>query len=56
MSLFTRFFSKDRQYGDISVSIREHLDERIEELMEEGMSRQQAERIARRGFGNVRLM
>ena len=56
MSLFSHFFSRKRQYDDISVSIQEHLGERIDELMEEGMSRDEAERTARRAFGNVTLL
>ena len=56
MSLFTRFFLRNRRYDDISVSIREHIDERIDELMEDGRSREEAERIARRDFGNVTLI
>jgi predicted permease len=56
MSLFSRLFSRDRRYGDISISIQEHLDERIEELMEEGITREAAERIARLDFGNVTLL
>jgi hypothetical protein len=53
---FSRFFSRDRRYDDISVSIQEHIDERADELMEEGMSRDEAERTARRAFGNVALL
>jgi len=56
LSLFSHFFSRKRQYDDISVSIQEHLGERIDELMEEGMSRDEAERTARRDFGNVTLL
>jgi predicted permease len=56
MSLFHRFFSRKRRYDDLSVSIQEHLDERIEELMEEGMTLDAAERTARRDFGNVTLL
>ena len=56
MSRFSRFFFRNRRYDDISVSIQEHLDERIDELMEEGMSRDEAERTARRDFGNVTLL
>ena len=55
MSRFSHFF-RNRRYDDISVSIQEHLDERIDELMEEGMSRDEAERTARRDFGNVTLL
>jgi predicted permease len=56
MSRFNHFFSRKRRYDDISVSIQEHLDERIDELMEEGMPRDEAERTARRDFGNVTLL
>jgi predicted permease len=48
-------FTRKRRYDDISVSIQEHLDERVDELMEEGMTRQAAERVARQDFGNVTL-
>ncbi len=56
MLRFSRFFSRNRRYDDISVSIQEHLDERVDELVEEGMLRDDAERIARRDFGNVTLL
>jgi predicted permease len=56
LSRFSRFFSRNRRYDDISVSIQEHIDERTDELMEEGMSREEAERTARRDFGNVTLL
>lgn len=55
MSRFTSFF-RNRRYDDISVSIQEHIDERTDELMEEGMPRDVAERAARRDFGNVTLL
>ena len=55
MSIFNRLF-KRRRYEDLSVSIREHLESRVEELMEEGRTREQAERAARREFGNVSLI
>jgi predicted permease len=55
VSLFSRFFRNCR-YDDISVSIQEHIEERIDELMEEGMPREEAERAARRDFGNVTLL
>ena len=51
-----RFSSRKRRYEDISVSIREHLDERIDELVEEGHTRPEAERMARREFGNPTLL
>ena len=49
-------FSRHRRYDDLSVSIQEHLDERIDELMDEGRPRAEAERIARREFGNTTLL
>jgi predicted permease len=49
-------FSRRRRYDDLSVSIQEHLDERIDELVEEGMPRKEAERAARREFGNTTLL
>jgi len=49
-------FSRRRRYSDLSASIHEHLEEKIDELMEEGMSRPQAEKAARRAFGNVALI
>jgi predicted permease len=56
MQGFSKMFSRRRRYDDISVSIQEHIEERTEELMEEGRSRKQAEQAARREFGNVTLM
>jgi predicted permease len=56
LSWFSHVFARKRRYDDISVSIQEHIDERIDELMEEGMSRDEAERTARRDFGNVTLL
>jgi predicted permease len=56
MGLLPRLFSRRRRYDDISVSIQEHIEERADELMAEGMSRTQAEQTARREFGNVALM
>ena len=55
MLRFRSFFYR-RRYGDLNVSIREHLQEKIEELMEEGMSREDATSAARREFGNVALI
>jgi predicted permease len=56
MQVLSKLFSRTRRYDDISVSIREHIEERTEELIEEGMARKQAEQAARREFGNVTLM
>jgi predicted permease len=56
VSRFSRFYFRNRRYDDISVSIQEHIGERADELMDEGMSREDAERAARRDFGNVTLL
>ena len=51
-----QILNRRRRYDDLSASIQEHLDEKIEELIESGMSPAQAERAARRAFGNVTLI
>jgi predicted permease len=56
MQILNRLCGRHRRYDDLSASIREHLEERTEELMEEGMTRRQAGQAARREFGNVALM
>jgi predicted permease len=53
MQWLTRLFSRHRRYDDLAVSIREHLEERTEELIDDGMSREEAARAARLEFGNV---
>jgi len=53
---FSKLFSRQRRYDDISVSILEHIEERTEELMAAGMPRKEAEQAARREFGNVTLL
>jgi hypothetical protein len=55
LSRFSRF-SRNRRYDDISVSSQKHIDERAHELMEEGMPHDEAERTARRDFGNLTLL
>lgn len=56
MRWFAQFFSRRRRYEDISISIHEHIEERTEELIADGISRKQAEHTARREFGNVTLL
>ena len=56
MSWPGKLFSRHRRYTDLSVSIHEHLEEKIDELMEEGMSREEATKAARRKFGNTTLL
>jgi predicted permease len=56
MQWLTNLFARRRRYDDLSVSINEHLEEKIAELMDGGMTRKQAEQAARREFGNVALI
>src|SRR6202050_1905394 len=56
MRWFKQLFSRQQCYDELSASIREHLEEKIEALMEGGMSRGDAESSARREFGNVTLI
>ncbi len=55
MQWLRRIFPRTRRYNDLTVSIREHLAEKIDELMADGMSEREAESTARREFGNVTL-
>src|SRR6266404_5760341 len=55
MSWLKQLFSRRRLYGELSEEIREHLEEKIEELVANGMSRKEAAAAARREFGNVGL-
>lgn len=52
MSLFRR----SRVYDDLSDEIRQHLEEKVDALVAEGMSREDAVASARREFGNVTLI
>lgn len=56
MGWIGQLFSRRRRYDDILVSVEEHIAERTEDLMAGGMSRQDAEKAARRAFGNVALL
>ena len=48
-----RFWKRGQRYNDLAVSIEEHIEERTEELIEEGLPREEAGRRARREFGSV---
>ena len=52
MTWLKQLLARHRRYHQLSQSIREHLDETIEELMDNGMSREEAAHAARRQFGN----
>ena len=53
MHWLKQMFTRRRRYDELSESIREHLDEKITDLMDQGMTREEAEHAARREFGNV---
>jgi len=55
MNWLKRLFSRRRIYGELSEEIREHLAEKVEELVADGMPRKEAAAAARREFGNVTL-
>ena len=56
MSWLTQLFSRRRLYSELSEEIQAHLDEKIEELVAGGMSREEARHLALREFGNVGLI
>src|SRR5579872_4783371 len=56
MSAFKRIFRRGHLYSDLSREIQEHLEEKTEELMAGGMSREDAITMARRAFGNTLLL
>jgi predicted permease len=51
-----KFLSRRQIYRDLSYEIQRHLEEKIEALAAEGMSREDAEYAARREVGNVTLV
>jgi predicted permease len=55
MNWLKRMFSRRGIYGELSEEIREHLEEKVEELVAGGMPRKEAAAAARRAFGNVTL-
>ena len=56
MNWLRQLLSRRDRYDELSETIREHLDEKAADLMDSGMSREKAERAARREFGNVTLI
>jgi putative ABC transport system permease protein len=56
MGWLKQILSRRRRYDELAESIREHLEEKIEDLMEEGLTREEATHRARREFGNVTLI
>jgi predicted permease len=56
MNWVRRLFSLRQLYNDLSDEIRTHLEERTEELVASGLSKEDAAAQARREFGNVTLI
>jgi Acidobacterial duplicated orphan permease len=56
MNWLKHLFSRRKLYGELSEEIREHLEEKIEDLVANGISREEATYAARRQFGNVTLI
>src|SRR5579859_4585060 len=56
MKWIKQLLSRRRLYSDLSDEIREHLAEKIDELVASGMSREEATYAARREFGNATLI
>jgi hypothetical protein len=56
MNWIKQLFSRRRIYSDLSAEIQEHLDERVEELIAQGMPENDAAATARREFGNATLI
>jgi hypothetical protein len=53
MNWITQLFRRKRLCDDLSEEIREHLEEKVEALVDAGMSREEAWAAARREFGDV---
>lgn len=49
----SRGMTRRQRYAELSAAIEEHLDEKIAELVDGGMSQEEAAYAARRQFGNV---
>jgi hypothetical protein len=56
MNWLKQLISRRREYANLSHEIEQHLQEKVEELMSGGVSREEAETAARREFGNVLLL
>ena len=56
MNRFRRMFSRDRIAADLSEEMQQHLEEKIEALIANGMPHEEAIHAARRAFGNATLI
>jgi predicted permease len=56
MNWLKQLFSRRHLYDDLSNEMRQHVEEKIDELVATGMSKKEAAAAARRAFGNVTLI
>ncbi len=56
MNWIPTIFRRGKLYDDLSEEISLHIEERVEQLLSAGMSREEAEREARIAFGNLALV
>jgi predicted permease len=56
MNWLKYLFTRRKLHSELAEEIREHLEEKVEELVAGGMSREEAAHAARREFGNVTLI
>jgi hypothetical protein len=56
MNWLPHIFRREKFNGDLAEEMRLHLEERMEQLMSDGMGRNEAEQTARRAFGNSTLI
>jgi putative ABC transport system permease protein len=56
MNWFRRLVSRRRLHRELAEEIQAHLEEKVEDLMEGGLSRAEAMAAARRAFGNVTVI
>lgn len=51
-----RWLSRHRLYADLAEEMRDHLQQKVDELVESGLSPEDAALAARRAFGNPTLL
>src|SRR6185437_7164267 len=56
MARFRRKHSRNQLTADLSEEMQQHLEEKVEALIAEGMPREDAIHAARRAFGNATLI
>lgn len=53
MNLISRWIERKRVDRDLAREMAAHMDEKVDQLIEEGMSEERARAAVRRKFGNV---